>query len=369
MGLFDKLKDAAMDVAKGATETVSGVIGSTVQGGASENLQEATYIPQPVDMRELCQEVGGVEETEPWISIKGNARTLTLSGVNIPIPAELDVFNSYRLKFRDLAIKYSDKAEKEYTERITDLIDFIDDFPTIYHTNLNPLIKRAVDALLSENVWSVTYESFILQHKARYSHAITDYEAVVQGSVNLAIQNQQVKAETKSAYKDLLGTVASFVAPSSDLGSFGTEIMNTVTDSALDYAADSMTTELSTGITTEQQMAIYQAIDPTPIFKAVYADYYCVFLTLIRTLIDNDFQIHSPSDEAIEKANNTFQNLSNPNFPQDKIIDAIVSIIALNPYNVEYYKFLVSRFGTTEEVTSLLRYFGYTDFNNPRLCY
>ena len=51
------------------------------------------------------------------------------------------------------------------------------------------------------------------------------------------------------------------------------------------------------------------------------------------------------TNETTQQANNIFQNMSNPNFPQDKLLDVFLDILKTNPYNTEYHKFMLSRFG------------------------
>jgi len=58
---------------------------------------------------------------------------------------------------------------------------------------------------------------------------------------------------------------------------------------------------------------------------------------------------------------NIFQNLTNPNFPQDKAVEIIISLILSNPYNPEYHKYLKNKFGDSEEVSAITNYFGFTD--------
>lgn len=68
-----------------------------------------------------------------------------------------------------------------------------------------------------------------------------------------------------------------------------------------------------------------------------------------------------------QQAKNIFENLSNPNFPQDKIAEAFIQIIEINPYNVDYHKFMTSKFGETEETINIRNYFGFTNLENPRI--
>lgn len=86
-----------------------------------------------------------------------------------------------------------------------------------------------------------------------------------------------------------------------------------------------------------------------------------------RTLNKNGKTIWYPTNTTTQQASNIFTNMSNPNFPQDKLIDVFLDILKINPYNAEYHKFMISRFGENDETTAIKNYFGYTDFDNPRI--
>ena len=45
--------------------------------------------------------------------------------------------------------------------------------------------------------------------------------------------------------------------------------------------------------------------------------------------------------------------MSNPNFPQDKLLDVFLDILKINPYNAEYHKFMISHFGENDETTAI----------------
>ena len=38
----------------------------------------------------------------------------------------------------------------------------------------------------------------------------------------------------------------------------------------------------------------------------------------------------------------------------------MLQILKTTPYNVDYYNFLISEFGETDEITKIKNYFGYT---------
>lgn len=75
-------------------------------------------------------------------NMKGCAREFPLFGQILRVPAEMDIFNTYRLMFRDLALDYTDQAETAYHANIHDFDSFIEFFMRIYDSKLEPLVKK-----------------------------------------------------------------------------------------------------------------------------------------------------------------------------------------------------------------------------------
>ena len=123
-------------------------------------------------------------------NMKGRAREFPLFGQILRVPAEMDIFNTYRLMFRDLALDYTDQAETAYHANIHDFDSFIEFFMRIYDSKLEPLVKKAVDLLISQGIWTVTYEAFWQQHKEDFHLAIDDYNSMID-SFNLTLENNQ----------------------------------------------------------------------------------------------------------------------------------------------------------------------------------
>ena len=90
-------------------------------------------------------------------------------------------------------------------------------------------------------------------------------------------------------------------------------------------------------------------------------------MTLVQTLRENGRAIWWPEMNLVEQARNIFQNLSNPNFPQERVAPAFVDILKINPYTADYHRFMVDKWGDTEETRAIATFFGYVDFDNPRI--
>ena len=362
MGLFDKLNDVAKkatDVAGTYTQKAQNAITGTATSNSQETVTETTamYIPQTQDLRGAVVADDSFiqgEVQEPWVSVKGVAKTFVIADKTFEVPENLDSFNTYRQIFRALAINCFERAETEYNAKVHDFVTFVEEFPQIYNKHLHPLIKRAVDVLVTENVWTVTYDSLLEQHKENFHSIIDDYEGVCNATQGVVEANQ----ETTGA---VLGIASEFIDGQLGGGMLGS-ILGSFKNEVVEGAVGSV------GLTAEQQQTIYSNINSEILFDDIFTDYFSVFITLLAILNENGHDVWLPPDEKnYQQALNIFKNLSNPNFPQDKVLEAWLGILKICPYGVEFFRFAVSKFGETEEVAAIKNYFGYTDLDNPRI--
>ena len=326
----------------------------------SQNFERAKEIVDYIEESKKLEKSDTQAQSELWESIIGVAKTFSLFGEVVDVAEKLDVFNSYRLTFREMAFKNADKAISEYKSRIRDFITFIEFYPKIYIENLEPLIRRAIDILVSEEVWTVTYDSFLEQHLADFHFAFDAYETTLESVALTSEANQERTAGFMSLVPNLVG------------GGFGLKgaIKGIATATAFNVVRDGIENSAvknAANIKPVQQIELYQRINCEIVFEQIFADYWNVFLSLVWTLNQNGHDIWWQTDEVDQQAKNVFQNLSNPNFPQDKVLKALIGLLELNPYNPQYYDFAISRFGESDEVAELKEYFGY-NCTDPRTC-
>ena len=305
------------------------------------------------DFEEVDTQIPPIEE-EFWEPVRGEVKKFSFYGKVFEVSENLDIFNSYRLKFRELAQKCANRAETEYKILVKDYRSFIEFFPEIYNGNLTPVIQKAVDMLISEEIWTITFESFFEQHITDFHLARDDYDVIIE-STNLTAQaNQQAIAGITSFVPNMVG--GGFGFKNALKGMVKAEIFNAVRDGLENRAL-----EAAANIRPEQQAELYGRIKPEILFSHILADYWNVYLSLVWTLNQNGHNIWWQTEDTDQKAKNIFKNLSNPNFPQDKVLDTLITLLELNPYNLEYYKFATSRFGQSEEITKIKEFFGYVD--------
>ena len=301
-------------------------------------------------------------QNEKWDNIVASSHEFHLCDEILKIDESMDIYNSYRIAFRDLADKYADSAEKEYKKRVNDLNTYLKFLPDIYYKYLDAMATKAMDILVAEGIWSVTKESFIKSHSENF-HLVVDYVNASLESVKKTVTNN---AKTISSFTSLIPNIS---------GIYGFGVKNTV-DNALkaqaynvvrDLAEESLINNASR-LNQAQKAELYNRINTYNLFDFVFCDYWNVFLTLVCILIANGHTIWLPTDDkAITTAKNIFMNLSNPNFPKDKRLDVFLEILHTSPYKTEYMKYMIAEYGETEETTAIINYFGYTDFDNPRI--
>ena len=323
----------------------------------SQNMELAeeiiAFVETKLESQKSEPKVSPVEQ-ELWEPIKSKSRKFTLYGKTLEIPQNMDLFNSYRLRFKEIAKKCADKAEADYKLKVTDFVSFIEFFPKIYIENLSPLLQRAVDVFITEGIWNITFEAFYEQHTKDFHLAFDDYAAVAESVILTVQNNQRAVAKISSFIPNMVG------------GGFGVKgaikgIAMAETFNAIRNGIENSAIKNAENIHPAQQAELFGRIKTDVLFQRVFADYFNVVLSLVVKLNQNGHDIWWQTIEVDQQGKNIFKNLSNPNFPQDKLLDALIALLQLNPYNSEYFDFVESRFGKSEEVSKIKKYFGYDD--------
>lgn len=217
-----------------------------------------------------------------------------------------------------------------------------------------------MNILISEGIWTVTEDSFEQQHLTNFHLGMNDYTSTLE-SIELTLQsNRRIMSNITSIIPNLSGGGLGLKGAAKGIAT--ATAFNIVRDGAEAGLLNSVS-----NLNQAQQAELYGRIKPDNLFDCVFTDYWRVFLSLVCLLNKNGKTIWYPTNTTTQQASNIFTNMSNPNFPQDKLIDVFLDILKINPYNAEYHKFMISRFGENDETTAIKNYFGYTDFDNPRI--
>lgn len=289
-------------------------------------------------------------ELPVWNPVIGSEKNFPLYGKTLVVPENMDAYNTYRKIFSEYARICTENAMQEYDTYVTDLPSFIANFVKIYDANLQPIAKRILDVCIIEGIWSASQDEIFNTCKNSSQKSMNHYQSISDAAKRALENNRNATAGLMSLVPNLSG------------GGFGLRGALTGIAKATAFNVVRDTIEASalnnTNVTPEQQAAIFSLAKRDIACRNFNTDFARSYTTLISILKKNGSDIWSPSASEMEQANNIFKNMENPNFPQDRIVDAMIAAIQVNPYNTEYYRFLADKFGDTEELQTIVEYFG-----------
>lgn len=283
-----------------------------------------------------------------WAPVNAETRQFELNDELLDIDAEMDAYNGYRRRFYDYAKLATDAVMMAYSENVHDLESYLNFFPSAYEANLDAVIDRAIDALVSSGIYTVTAASFKERHITKF-HSFGDVQAMIAEGVETASQ----------ANRQVVEGVANLIMRSSSSGGILSDALHELRDT---YKSNLI--ENATKINPEQAKKLFELIEPGALARLVLADYWSVHFTLVNIMIEEGKQIWWLSDDQAQRAQNIFQNLSNPNFPQDQLTAMLIQILKSDPYRKEYHQYMLDRFGETHETVSIREYFGIDAFDD-----
>lgn len=279
---------------------------------------------------------------ETFAAYSGSDKAFTLHGKTLVVPANLDVYMYYRRQFRELAKACSDEAAAEYQESVHDLDTYMEQFPEIYEKYLRQVAEKAVDVLVSAGVYSFDVDSFVKAHMENFNLAAQDYQTM----------SESIRLTEERNTKIGQGMINSVTSLFGNRGSFMQGLVNGMTESAVEDVRK---------INAEQKVELFQRIDPSKQLNRVYLDYWDVGTTLMNILRSNGADIWQADGANAGDMNAVLRNISNPNFPQEKVLDVLFDYILKAPGSSVLFKAMEEKFG--EDAREILNYFMYPDFN------
>ena len=279
---------------------------------------------------------------ETFAAYSGSDKTFTLHGKTLVVPANLDVYMHYRRQFRELAKACSDEAAAEYRESVHDLDTYMEQFPKIYEKHLRQVAEKAVDVLVSAGVYSFDVDSFVKAHMENFNLAAQDYQTMSESIRLTEERNTKIGQGMMNSVTSLFG----------NRGSFMQGLVDGMTESAVEDVRK---------VNAEQKTELFQIIDPSKQLNRVYLDYWNVGTTLMNILRGNEADIWQADGADASDMNAVLRNISNPNFPQEKVLDVLFDYILKAPGSSALFKAMDEKFG--EDAREILDYFMYPDFN------
>ena len=257
---------------------------------------------------------------ETFQAYTGVEKRFSVDGKTLVVPARLDTFITYRTNFRKLAKSCSDNALQEYKTSVNDLDTFMEHLPQIYQKHLDIIAGKAIDILIAEGVYDYSVETFTERHMASFCNTLNDYQTMQQNIEETQEENYGVKSGIAKG-----------------LGSFLTRNSSNFVKSFVDGATDSFA-DGSEKLTNDQKAELYQHIILRELFNDIFSDYWNTVITMVEILRENLHDIWLFDSGEVNDIGIIIQNIKNPNFPQDKIVDILFDYILKKPNEERVYK-------------------------------
>ncbi len=286
-------------------------------------------------------------EPEQWTDKKGVSKEFIFEGNTIYVSEELDKLIQYRRDFRAAAAYYASRFQFKYNNCVQDFDSFVNYFPEIYLEGLKAMLIRAYSVLLPFGIFTVSMEEFEQSHLRCYRRAIDSYETMVgiekkkneiaEQSGNLVGNSVQMQGGG-FGFKGAMKGAAMAEAFNIGMGFLGKMVAN------------------QNKMSIEEKEKVFEAFKQEIFFQEVYSDYVNSFLTMVQTIYDNNESDNIKTSSTVEY-NTMIKNLQNPMFPKEKIGTALVTLITNYPFENETYDFLKQKYGETEEIKDIIKYF------------
>ena len=305
-----------------------------VCGNSIEPLKGALFTSTPEEIESA---------TQNWVSVVGVDTVLPFNGKEIIITADRDKFNSFRKRIIRLAKYCSDRAAEDYIENVKNLTNLLEIFPDLYVNHARLLADKVTDILVAENIYTVTDDMVMSAFENSTLSAMEMLSAISDNISEIYQANNQVA-------NMFAGLAGSFIGNQS---SFGGEVFGAMQEGLVAGAST---------LSEPQQKQIFESVDLPELFNRVFKDYQDFTVILVDFLNTNGVDAWKPDFETSVQTDNVLKNLTNPNFPQDKITDIVINMIAEKPYKPEIYSFLQKKYPDSEEVKRIVEYFGFDDY-------
>lgn len=283
-----------------------------------------------------------------------SAKTFPLLGLELQVSEEIDAYNQFQELYRKLAWNQAQKAKRAMARRILSYETYHEFLSDIVYEYGLPLFELTLDICMANDVYSENEESIFKMHYNMFHNlekrmnAIASYAQQVSTSGAHAGANAAIKMNY-SQTTAVFGTSRSELNKAVRKANFS----NMMTD-----ARTKLMSNMANHLTPKDKENIYEKFDAERdgFTDAIFQDFWGMCLTLNKILEDNGHTVWSKV--AIDDTElRTIENMSRPDFPEEKIPGFIIPLLQKNPYDQRIYSFLVNRYGKTDEISAIMDYF------------
>lgn len=274
---------------------------------------------------------------------RGKEQSFSFMGKTLVVSPAMDAFNFYYNAYGEMAAKATYNLRIEYMRHTTCLDIFLMDFPTMYSFYRTPLVEAAMNVLTQAGIYDVSFQMFEETLTKRFCSCGVDVDTIIHNFNATREANQQ---RTINTYNMLPGIIFH------GLGGF-------VAATALNVAMSSMVAAdvRNANVTPQQRAAMFAGINTDILMNHAYSDYRGASLILVQELMCHGENLWYPSQDKCQRAEAIYQNLCASRVPEEQIPEVFIRLLQMMPYESRYYQYITQKYGETEEIARIFRYF------------
>ncbi len=275
----------------------------------------------------------------------------SLLGYDFHITAERNIYNAIRNKYKKLAIAAREKFEKMDGE-LSDISDLLDNSPNAFVVAIEDAILELLQDMISVDIYTVDKDAVVeMAFNGEYFDEFSEAYNVFSNKANEIIEEvddaayaRQLRKESRPRWTSATIGGNAINAWSHQLDAVGMNLIEGAAHTAFNAIENAITRSWADGELKKLFQSKHLRQD---MIDGVY--YSCFNLHyLLLDVVKKHSQIEiggTVSEQDAQKAKAMFNNFVSLNLDEEKKAKLINDIFQLDPYEREYYKILIEKFG------------------------
>ena len=274
-----------------------------------------------------------------------------------------EAYNKIRRKYQALAEQAAEEFADSYNINFKSIDDIHEKCTAITMSLMQPVIEEALQDLIVHKIYDVDINKFE-EYFSDYFTWDSDFAVIDDRYLSIVMKTEELDAY-RTQRRQGRGQWAG-----GGFG-FGGAVKGAMQAGALNIATGAMHGTfnlLAKGVNAVgdamKKSALYD--DPktqSHLTNAVYRLVFNTHLALINTINNEKTETISGfiSEENSSKAKRLLDNISKERIPQEAIKSQLIEVLALNPYDVDFYNYWINKYGDKRrELETIENYFGIT---------
>ena len=288
-------------------------------------------------------------------------KTFKLFDREFTVTDEMEQYNVVRVKFDKLA----ESAAADYREiydSYPKLEKVLGDFDSQYGRFMRNTIKEAITMLIENKIYDIDENryfsmmdeyGYLLTADDAYSTIYEKYVEIEEGVES----GQQYRSNRKASRGRVIGGGFGMSGAMKGMATAGALNMGA---GALHSAGNLIGNAIDRSEANDKKAKLLKnANTRNSLVGGIYNDCLCVHVILVEILQNNGFAIKNITKSQINTAAALFNAVKNPAFPKGEIMEKMVTVLENEPYNLDYYAFLIRMYkDENKHVETLANYFG-----------